>query len=491
MTKPNDTAERPLVSRIYAFGSERRGGVLFPFALISAVLFFSIGMAIDYSRLVSERERGQIALDAAVLGYVRQYINTQNKPNVTDYARGLADANDGSNLHWNWTFQDAVLSETEIQLTATGTATFSNTVMRIFGYDTVDLQVSSYARAYIPAVSVAIVPDISWTMRGQRLAALRGALKAFSTSIYQVDPIFADKLKVSLVPYADTVNVSNVPAAKRLAGNWEYKPNPARAINHRLYYENVVTADGARKHVETVNFPVIGDLTYRETSYVYSSGRWNFETVNFWSRPWNGCLQTKQSEFSSEAVPEDRSATPYIRAVVSGTWPFCPDSGSRLQVDLHSKATFDTAVDALTIAYGTSHDVGLLWAKRVLSPDWSSFFGLDSRPWNNAKEYPKYIVLLSDGQAAPMVEIADQTGRVDEVVVQNTQQLCSDIKSKGVTIMTVAYEMEPQGLELLNSCASPGYNYVASQSDVASVFQSIADKIKSKNLRIAGQTTVN
>jgi len=86
------------------------------FGLLTAVLLLAVGMALDYTRVVSERERGQIALDAATLGYVRQYVNTQNKPAVTEFAEGLAKANDGSNLDWTWKFQDAIVSNTEIRL---------------------------------------------------------------------------------------------------------------------------------------------------------------------------------------------------------------------------------------------------------------------------------------------------------------------------------------------------------------------------------------
>lgn len=118
------------------------------FGLLTAVLLLAVGMALDYTRVVSERERGQIALDAATLGYVRQYVNTQNKPTVTEFAEGLAKANDGSNLDWTWKFQDAIVSNTEIRLTATGTARFQNYILPIFGFDHVDLNITSTARLY-------------------------------------------------------------------------------------------------------------------------------------------------------------------------------------------------------------------------------------------------------------------------------------------------------------------------------------------------------
>lgn len=491
MTKPNDTAERPLVSRVYAFGSERRGGVLFPFALISAVLFFSIGMAIDYSRLVSERERGQIALDAAVLGYVRQYINTQNKQNVTDYARGLADANDGSNLHWNWAFQDAVLSETEIQLSATGTATFSNTVMRIFGYNTVDLQVSSYARAYIPAVSIALVPDISWTMRGARLAALQTALHAFSASLYSVDSIFADKLAVNIVPYSDTVNVSAIENAKKLVHQWEYRPDDTKLPKNLAYYRNILAAEGEYKHVQT---PLPDFLTgvpqLIERRYQHLGGSWVFQGITDMAQAWSGCLQTWEEDITSAEVPSAASRAPFPPARSSG-YPLCPDAGSRMVVGIHGKSELDSIVDGLTIGFGTSHDIGLLWAQRSLTPEWANFFGIESRPWNNSKEFPKYVIHLTDGQANTFLTRFEQGWRTDPKVNVKMLDICGELKSKGVKIYTIAYELATDYSDFLRSCASDGSFYSASQSNVKDVFQSIADKIKSQNLRIAGQTTVN
>ena len=153
-------------------------------------------------------------------------------------------------------------------------------------------------------------------------------------------------------------------------------------------------------------------------------------------------------------------------------------------VDIGEKSAFDAAVDDLKIGWGTSHDLGLLWAKRTLSPEWASILNTESRPWNNDKEYPKYVIMLSDGQAASAIIFGDQVGRVREVIEDNTQQLCSDLKSKGVKVMTVAYEMEASDFGLLKSCASPDSFFIASATNVAGVFQAIADKIKAQNLRI-------
>ena len=453
------------------------------FGLLTAVLLLAVGMALDYTRVVSERERGQIALDAATLGYVRQYVNTQNKPAVTEFAEGLAKANDGSNLDWTWKFQDAIVSNTEIRLTATGTARFQNYILPIFGFDHVDLNITSTARAYIPSVSVALVPDISWTMRGTRLAALQVALKAFSSSIYQVDPIFANKLRVHMVPYADSVNISLVPGVDRLAGNWEYQPWEAWKTWRVQYYLEVEAEEGKKKNVVTLNLPSYGTPTYNEKVYTYQSKKWVLSGVNYLAREWGGCLQLKQSEISEDGVPPDRSRKPLQYTAYNG-FPHCPTGGSRMLVDIGEKSAFDAAVDDLKIGWGTSHDLGLLWAKRTLSPEWASILNTESRPWNNDKEYPKYVIMLSDGQAASAIIFGDQVGRVREVIEDNTQQLCSDLKSKGVKVMTVAYEMEASDFGLLKSCASPDSFFIASATNVASVFQAIADKIKAQNLRI-------
>lgn len=490
MFRSSDKTKLSILRRLKAFSASREGSILFPFALVSAVLFISIGFAIDYTRLVSERERGQTALDAAVLGYVRQYINTQNKQSVSEYAQGLAKANDGSNLQWTWSFKDALVSQTQVQLSATGTARFPNTIMRIFGQDYVDLTVTSSALAYIPSVSVSIVPDISWTMRGARLTALQGALKAFSTSIYQIDPIFANKLRVHMVPYADGVNVSEFSGVADIAGNWEYQPWEAWKTWRVEYYMAVAAQEGLKKHVVTVNPSSSGPLTYKETAYIYNSGKWVLSGVKYQSQNWGGCLQLKQSEISDEAVPATRSRKPLQYTAYSG-FPHCPPSSTRMRTNLEDKSAFDAAVDGLTIGWGTSHDFGLLWAKRSLSPDWASTLNTESRPWNNDKEYPKYVIMLSDGQAATAITFGDEVGRNRQVIEGNTQQLCSDMKSKGVKIMTVAFEMEASDYGLLESCASPGYFYIASSTNVADVFQSIADKIKAQNLRIGSANTLS
>ena len=124
----------------------------------------------------------------------------------------------------------------------------------------------------------------------------------------------------------------------------------------------------------------------------------------------------------------------------------------------------------------------MLWAERVLSPNWASFFNTESRPWNN-KAFPKFIVLLSDGNAANLFW-GDIYGSVSDADVNvNLQKVCNDLKQKGVRIMSISYAGGV--IPAMESCASPNSHFVASESDIGQVFKNIAKTVKAANLRVA------
>ena len=156
--------------------------------------------------------------------------------------------------------------------------------------------------------------------------------------------------------------------------------------------------------------------------------------------------------------------------------------------NIQSHSQFRNHIQNLKIGYSTAHDVGVVWGARLLEPAWSAFFGQASRPWNN-DAYPKFMVLLSDGVSVPIgYDFGDYPNHSETSIANTTKQLCQDLKSKGVTIYGISYyrTSSPQGVQLIEDCASPGLHFKANNVNVKAVFIKLANDIKLRGVRISG-----
>lgn len=97
--------------------------------------------------------------------------------------------------------------------------------------------------------------------------------------------------------------------------------------------------------------------------------------------------------------------------------------------------------------------------------------------------YPKYVILLSDGQSRSLFQAGDQTYRSDPRTTVDLNRVCTALKDKGVTIIGITYEYNGY-LPEVGDCASPGYAYHADTLNVGHVFKEIAEKIKNTNTRL-------
>ncbi|MFN3689179.1 hypothetical protein [Salinarimonas sp.] len=162
-------------------------------------------------------------------------------------------------------------------------------------------------------------------------------------------------------------------------------------------------------------------------------------------------------------------------------------------------------------ASGTAMNLGLVWAWRMLSPN----FVPEARPF--ARENRKFIILMTDGfnelvpqigqgQPGTTFNISDYTGygylennrlgtrnreRAMEVLDARTEQVCRNIKGQDIEIFTVMFDpdgyLDSSYVEwLLGRCATNANTHVFRASDgqqLIGAFRAIGNQINA--LRIA------
>ncbi|GBF25458.1 hypothetical protein MnTg02_00490 [bacterium MnTg02] len=119
---------------------------------------------------------------------------------------------------------------------------------------------------------------------------------------------------------------------------------------------------------------------------------------------------------------------------------------------------------------------GLIWGWRVLSPN-EPF--TDVKPYDD-KEWVKALVLMTDGS-----NTLDFSYTGDDADPQ-TAALCENMKDQGITIYSVAFQINSKSTKkLIQNCASGADNYydASDNSALKAAFNSIGEKLS--ELRIS------
>lgn len=150
---------------------------------------------------------------------------------------------------------------------------------------------------------------------------------------------------------------------------------------------------------------------------------------------------------------------------------------------------------------GSFSNLGLVWAWRTLSPHWASLWGEVTPKAYSAPEHGKFMVLLVDrpnmwftstgfypsGDPTAFGRLEDEKlgDNLEEALAttqQLTQQVCGNIKEKGIELFVVNYRVSDEDTEsLYKACASREENYyfVTSESQLETAVSDIVQNMQS------------
>lgn len=192
---------------VHRFARDEGGAFALMFGVMAIVLIALGGAVVDYVSLEQSRNRAQLALDAAALalqseitrpGYDREHIRQRAEALVIERI-GDTDVR-------------AEIDEIEIDpargsLFLSGRFITPTNFVRLVGVQELGARFSSEVVRGSLDIEVAVALDITGSMGGSRITALKAAASNLINAVVQDDQSL-NYTKMALVPYAQSVNVS-------------------------------------------------------------------------------------------------------------------------------------------------------------------------------------------------------------------------------------------------------------------------------------------
>lgn len=444
--------------------ADRRGAIL-PMVAIALVLMIVLaGAGIDIARAVNQRQAIARGLDAAMLAVARELsIRNMSQAEIKSFIEDNYEAYFGANAEGSAiagvpiVLEEPVIDTSARRVEVAARSDVPTTIISLAGIGPEVLPVSAAAQAIYPkSVEAALVVDVTGSMAGSRISALRDAATGFVNTLIPPGTAGAnEKVRIALVPYGAGVNIGAARASAATAG----------ASASRTTYPGCVTERAGAQ--ATTDAP--------HTVAPVGPGAAQAGNRRAWYRSGNQAL-------SSSAY-----VCPTALAV-----PLTLDPGSTSQ-----SGSLLYEISRLGASGNTAGQTGILWGWYMLASSWSGLWPAASAPAPESDERViKYLVVMTDGDFNTWFSpdrisgvdydwIARQSGGGGESDMR-ARALCDAIKAKGITIITVGFQIAKGSSadRVMAHCASGAGNYYRADDNAALIaeFAKIANQIKSTYL---------
>lgn len=479
-------APAPLLAALLAC---RRGVTTLVLAIALPSLLLTSLLAIDIARLQLAQGRLQQATDAAALSAGQDFYSSTLATDI----RQVFDANFPSGYlgtaveSFNYTIT-ASGTDSELLTLEVGVRLPSPAAMlaELAGLETYHPVASATVERRTKGMELVLVLDVTGSMvSDNKIGALKTAAKGLLDSLYG-GRSSVPNLWVGVVPYIAAVNVGTANIGFLQAT--DRARSPATAFSPDKWGGCVLARAAPRDQnddppsVEAFKSYLYPDIT----SSLGSS----------WSNDW-GVGRTppvkRWIEYSAGVA--------YVASYGPNTG--CPPTILPLSVE---KAKAVAAIDALIPEYrgGTITSEGMAWGWRVLSPRWRGLWS--GAPSTLPHDYgtndvDKVMVVLTDGDNQMLVVNSTSpytayeshktlgvtsTEAAEKVLNTRTSNVCTNIKSKNITLYTITFGPSPStdAQNLMRGCASSVSHYFHSPDNatLSTVFRTIGSQLSAVRL---------
>lgn len=464
-------------------------------ALVPAVII--AGGGYDIMRATAGTTKVQTVLDSAALA-AASLSNPQEIATVVDeYIQanlpGHADVRDSLSVVVN-----PILSLNSKKVEINASATVDTRFLGIVGLSTLPVTAKAIAGHDMQSLEIAMVMDVSSSMKGGKLVNLKNAAADFIDQVLTEANL--DHTSINFIPFGGSVNLGS------------------------LFEKFVVPFSSATVDPDRNEYGNHASLTTNK--FRFSDG--------------DDCLEYKNVDFNDDMLPRfSRNQVPNF-AVWWNFRPWCPGIKSSVLLNTNDKQALKDRINEMVLSDGTGLDVGMLWGVKTLSPNFSGELGGDfpDRPFPYEDDVVKVIILMTDGEITHQYRPKDPTlksvhqnrpasitkepnvnpehygsrqynrlhGWVDyqnlqriyikgnfsspvsgDTGVSHFKRLCEEAVQNNVIVYTIGFQVRQGHLSdgLLAECASdPSKYYFVEGLDIQSAFDAIAASVNA--LRIVG-----
>lgn len=469
--------------------ADRRGAVAIVMAAGLSMAAASAAVAIDVGLSHLKRSELQRTADMAALAAA------QSLPNA-DAARGRAIERAGVNMPVE--SDGRVLADADIAFgfwdPATATFTVSSTTInavrvrtrraaananpypmrfaRVIGIDSLDLSAEAIATAAGRELELAMVLDVSGSMK-QTLQATGpspvdddGTSYAACKSTKGIKKGRKDRRHGSAAASPADFVASGCFDEAPVAPVVETKIAALRRVANRLV-DSLEASDpgGSGLRIAVVPFSGRVNIGRHGTSWMSSLGDGDSD--------WLCTNQRGNGSDTSDDPPSVALFPPFTLNANS-----CPDARALgLTTDM---ALVRDTIDSLVPAGSTNTDVGTVWGWRAISERWQGLWDEPDRPAAyDDRAVQKAVVIMTDGQNTP-----HQTG--DDYTTGHAnarlRQQCIDMKRLGIRIFTVTFDAPTSIEPLYRQCASNADDWFspASIAELEAAFGEIGNRLSNR-----------
>jgi Flp pilus assembly protein TadG len=196
------------------FVKNDEGAVAAIFALSLVALTVAIGLAVDYSRALACYDRTQSALDAATLAASKAAGDGASDTAATLVAQKYFDAAMTGNTDVTLTKLNVRIDPktNEVQVRVSGR--MRTMIGKVIGIDTINKNLLSAAVSASKDIELGMMLDVSGSMKGGKIAALKVAAKDMVDTLNAGGPN-SRKARIGIVPYSTSVNLGTFALAAK------------------------------------------------------------------------------------------------------------------------------------------------------------------------------------------------------------------------------------------------------------------------------------
>ena len=316
----------------------------------------------------------------------------------------------------------------------------------------ITINIESSAEFLTPELELALVLDISSSMRGTKISELRNATSMVVDSVLDG----SDEGVLSIIPFGGSVRL------------------PAPMIS-------------------LLDSPPADPVIY------WFDGRWN------------QCFTYEQNDLNDGFGPFDDHAPIADFWAFGQRNPWCPVAGNEAVFSTLDNARAHDLVNNFVddnLSDGTSTDVGVAWGVNALDPDWEGHLEGAEVGYPKSAGTTKVMVLMSDGDIVDHFEPSSaeingrtgdpQLGDADALLYRTNSQIlgfdaeghlqstCARARADGVIIYSIAFDVTSlKARQSLEDCAGdPSRYFEADAGALLAVFEVILDTVSA--LRLTG-----
>ena len=462
----------------HALRDDTRANVAMITALSALPVTVMIGGSIDIALAMKQQHKMQYIVDSALVAAA----NLANEGDIDTTITNYISANFGDSEAEDLVIDSSVENFFNgRRVEATVTSTVPTSFLPLIGVDSLDVAVSGVASQYVVNTEISLVLDVSSSMNGSRINALKPAVGEFVDRMLDGDA--ADYTSINIVPFGGTVNIGHLFDAYAVEED-DAIVNPSQSD-----YDTSNLAEGNYRFTEGLNCLEYDDGDY-DTAELESHSR--SQVPHFW-KWWN---------FN----------------------PYCPRESSAVMLNSNDADALKAHVDGMTLSDGTGMEDGALWGLKSLSPSMRGKLGgeFSDRPFDFDSEITnKVLVLMADGDITAQFRpkdysyynthknrgVTDPDATTSFSNAGNNQnnttaiakgnissgtdrtigrflEACNQAKANGVQVFTIGFQIRRQSsLDILLECASSsGHYYDIEDLDISVAFNKIAAAIDSLRL---------